>query len=86
MDERREKLHSTAINKVSTFGIEDISNYLMDTYSIRLMGRQDTLLDQDWRLEQLMFLFNYGLCEVSNVGIELARKCIRYVYLFKLLR
>jgi len=38
------------------------------------MGRPETFLDQDWRLEQLIFLFNYGLCEVSDVGIELARK------------
>lgn len=37
------------------------------------MGHRETLADQDWRLAQLMFLFYYGLCEISNVGIELAR-------------
>lgn len=45
------------------------------------MGRQETFSDQDWRLEQLIFLFNYGLCEISNVGIELARKLF-YIYLY----
>ncbi|KYN40609.1 Myb-binding protein 1A [Trachymyrmex septentrionalis] len=40
----------------------------------KLMGRPETFLDQDWRLEQLVFLFNYGLCEVSDVGIELAQQ------------
>lgn len=40
----------------------------------KLMGRQETFLEQDWRLEQLTFLFNYGLCEVSNVGTELAQQ------------
>jgi len=45
------------------------------------MGRQETFSDQDWRLEQLMFLFNHGLCEMSNVGIELARKYIFYLSL-----
>ncbi|XP_012541717.2 myb-binding protein 1A [Monomorium pharaonis] len=40
----------------------------------KLMGRQETVSDQDWRLEQLMFLFNNGLCEVSNVGIELTQQ------------
>ncbi|XP_018398314.1 PREDICTED: uncharacterized protein LOC108776257 [Cyphomyrmex costatus] len=38
----------------------------------KLMGRPETFLDEDWRLEQLIFLFNYGFCEVSDVGIELA--------------
>ncbi|XP_072761085.1 myb-binding protein 1A [Anoplolepis gracilipes] len=38
----------------------------------RLIGHRETLLDQEWKLAQLTFLFNYGLCEVSNVGIELA--------------
>ncbi|KAL0130921.1 hypothetical protein PUN28_002485 [Cardiocondyla obscurior] len=40
----------------------------------KLMGHQETFSDQDWRLEQLSFLFNYGLCEVPNVGIELAQQ------------
>ncbi|KAG5310642.1 DPO5 polymerase, partial [Acromyrmex insinuator] len=40
----------------------------------KLMGRPETFLDQNWRLEQLIFLFNYGLCEVSDVGIELAQQ------------
>ncbi|KMQ94074.1 myb-binding protein 1a, partial [Lasius niger] len=38
----------------------------------KLIGHRETLLDQEWKLAQLTFLFNYGLCEVSNVGIELA--------------
>lgn len=46
------------------------------------MGRQETFSDQNWRHEQLIFLFNYGLCEVSNVGIELARKYIIYIYTY----
>ncbi|XP_011866329.1 PREDICTED: uncharacterized protein LOC105561180 [Vollenhovia emeryi] len=48
-------------------------NYIAQLLT-RLMGRQETFSDQDWRLEQLTFLFNYGLCEVSNVGIELAQQ------------
>lgn len=44
------------------------------------MGYRETLADQDWRLAQLTFLFNYGLCEMPNVGIELARE-----YLFEYL-
>ncbi|KAG7212195.1 hypothetical protein KM043_012535 [Ampulex compressa] len=38
----------------------------------KLMGHPETIADQEWRLEQLQFLFRYGLCEVSNVGVELA--------------
>ncbi|XP_014470444.1 PREDICTED: DNA polymerase V-like [Dinoponera quadriceps] len=38
----------------------------------RLMGHPETLSKQDWRLAELIFLFNYGLCEVPNVGIDLA--------------
>ncbi|XP_011257399.1 DNA polymerase V [Camponotus floridanus] len=38
----------------------------------RLIGHREALLDQEWKFAQLTFLFNYGLCEVSNVGIELA--------------
>lgn len=43
------------------------------------MGHPETLSDQSWRLAQLIFLFNYGLCEIANVGIELARKYISTV-------
>lgn len=43
------------------------------------MGHPETLLKQDWRLTQLKFLFNYGLCEVPNVGIDLARKFMLYL-------
>lgn len=43
------------------------------------MGHPETLLKQDWRLTQLIFLFNYGLCEVPNVGIDLARKFMLYL-------
>lgn len=32
------------------------------------------LMDKEWRLDQLKFLFTYGLCEMPNVGIDLARK------------
>ncbi|XP_031845505.1 MYB binding protein 1a [Nomia melanderi] len=38
----------------------------------RLMGYSVTLMDQEWRLEQLKFLFTQGLCEISNVGVDLA--------------
>ncbi|KZC14630.1 PREDICTED: DNA polymerase V [Dufourea novaeangliae] len=38
----------------------------------RLMGYSVTLTDQEWRLEQLKFLFTHGLCEISNVGVDLA--------------
>lgn len=40
----------------------------------RLIAHRETLLDKEWKFAQLTFLFNYGLCEISNVGIELARK------------
>lgn len=30
--------------------------------------------DLDWRLDQLKFLLVYGLCQIENVGVELARK------------
>lgn len=46
------------------------------------MGHRETLMDHNWRLEQLKFLFSYGLCEMPNVGIELACK---YLILFLLL-
>ncbi|XP_003704944.2 MYB binding protein 1a [Megachile rotundata] len=38
----------------------------------RLMGHYKTVVDQEWRLDQLKFLFVYGLCEMPNVGVELA--------------
>ncbi|KAL2737232.1 myb-binding protein 1A-like protein [Vespula maculifrons] len=38
----------------------------------RLISHPATLPDQEWRLNQLKFLFVYGLCEVPNVGVELA--------------
>ncbi|KOC64165.1 Myb-binding protein 1A [Habropoda laboriosa] len=38
----------------------------------RLMGCPKTLTDREWRLDQLKFLFVYGLCEMPNVGIDLA--------------
>ncbi|EFN85221.1 Myb-binding protein 1A [Harpegnathos saltator] len=38
----------------------------------RLLGHPETLSKQDWRLTQLIYLFNHGLCEVPNVGIDLA--------------
>ncbi|CAK9816347.1 Myb-binding protein 1A [Anthophora quadrimaculata] len=38
----------------------------------RLMGCPKTLMDREWRLDQLKFLFVYGLCEMPNVGIDLA--------------
>nr|XP_033331334.1 myb-binding protein 1A [Megalopta genalis] len=38
----------------------------------RLMGYSVTLMDQEWRLEQLKFLFTQGLCEMTNVGVDLA--------------
>ncbi|XP_076618481.1 MYB binding protein 1a isoform X1 [Colletes latitarsis] len=38
----------------------------------RLMGHSATFVDQKWRLSQLKFLFTHGLCEMSNVGVDLA--------------
>ncbi|XP_076642327.1 MYB binding protein 1a [Halictus rubicundus] len=38
----------------------------------RLMGYSVTLMEQEWRLEQLKFLFTQGLCEMQNVGVDLA--------------
>ncbi|OAD61876.1 Myb-binding protein 1A [Eufriesea mexicana] len=38
----------------------------------RLMGHPKTLVDKEWRLDQLKFLFTYGLCEMPNVGVDLA--------------
>lgn len=46
------------------------------------MGHPTTFTDHEWRLEQLKFLFTHGLCEMSNVGVDLARKY--YVRSFKL--
>jgi hypothetical protein len=43
------------------------------------MGHPEVLLDQDWKLAQLIFLFDHGLCEVSYIGVELARKCFYIV-------
>lgn len=36
-------------------------------------------MDREWRLDQLKFLFTYGLCEVPNVGVDLARKYYLYI-------
>ena len=30
------------------------------------------VVDQEWRLDQLKFLFVYGFCEIPNVGVDLA--------------
>ncbi|XP_054014556.1 myb-binding protein 1A-like [Hylaeus anthracinus] len=38
----------------------------------RFMGHSATLMDQKWRLSQLKFLFTHGLCEMANVGVDLA--------------
>ncbi|XP_029041713.1 myb-binding protein 1A-like protein [Osmia bicornis bicornis] len=38
----------------------------------RLMGHYKMVVDQEWRLDQLKFLFVYGFCEISNVGVDLA--------------
>ncbi|XP_017879918.1 myb-binding protein 1A-like protein [Ceratina calcarata] len=38
----------------------------------RLMGHPKMLEDKEWRIDQLKFLFMYGLCEMPNVGIDLA--------------
>lgn len=40
----------------------------------RLMGHYKMVVDQEWRLDQLKFLFVYGFCEMPNVGVDLARK------------
>ncbi|XP_043272424.1 myb-binding protein 1A [Venturia canescens] len=38
----------------------------------RLLGHPAVSTEHKWRLDQLKFLFNLGLCESSNVGVELA--------------
>ncbi|XP_034183243.1 MYB binding protein 1a isoform X1 [Osmia lignaria lignaria] len=38
----------------------------------RLMGHYKMVVDQEWRLDQLKFLFVYGFCEIPNVGVDLA--------------
>ncbi|CAL7951593.1 unnamed protein product [Xylocopa violacea] len=38
----------------------------------RLMGHPKTLVDKEWRVDQLKFLFAYGLGEMTNVGVDLA--------------
>ncbi|EZA51443.1 Myb-binding protein 1A [Ooceraea biroi] len=46
-------------------------SYIMHLLT-RLIGHPEILSDVDWRLAQLTFLFKYGLCEVSHIGVELA--------------
>jgi len=46
------------------------------------MGHPEVLSDQDWRIAQLTFLFDHGLCEVSYIGVELARK---YFYIIPII-
>lgn len=36
-------------------------------------------MDIEWKLEQLKFLFTYGLCEMPNVGVDLACKYYFYI-------
>ncbi|CAD1478873.1 unnamed protein product [Heterotrigona itama] len=36
----------------------------------RLIGHSKTFVDREWRLDQLKFLFAYGLCEMPNVGFK----------------
>ena len=43
------------------------------------MGNSKTFVDREWRLDQLKCLFAYGLCEMPNVGIDLA--CKYYLYI-----
>ncbi|XP_011297827.1 DNA polymerase V [Fopius arisanus] len=38
----------------------------------KLLGHPAVASEQSWRLEQLKLLFTLGLCETSNVGVELA--------------
>ncbi|PBC32395.1 Myb-bindingA [Apis cerana cerana] len=38
----------------------------------RLIGHPKMFMDIEWKLEQLKFLFTYGLCEMPNVGVDLA--------------
>lgn len=45
----------------------------------RLMGHSETLLELHWRHIQLLFLFNYGISVIPNIGIDLARKFILYL-------
>ena len=49
------------------------------------MSHPEITSDHEWRVEQLKFLFNLGLCEVSNVGVELVCKYLLHIinYHFK---
>lgn len=38
----------------------------------RLIGHPKMFMDIEWKLDQLKFLFTYGLCEMPNVGVDLA--------------
>ncbi|XP_014218699.1 myb-binding protein 1A-like protein [Copidosoma floridanum] len=44
--------------------------YAMQIFSVKLMNHSEMMNNHDWRLEQLKFLFNLGLCE-TNVEQEL---------------
>ncbi|XP_001603225.1 myb-binding protein 1A [Nasonia vitripennis] len=46
--------------------------YAIQMLSVKLLSHSEIASDHEWRIEQLKFLFNLGLCEVSNVGVELA--------------
>ena len=43
------------------------------------MSHPEITLDHEWRVEQLKFLFNLGLCEISNVGVELVCKYLLHI-------
>ncbi|XP_066597439.1 myb-binding protein 1A [Prorops nasuta] len=38
----------------------------------KLLTHPNILSDREWRLSQLKFLFKCGICDVSNIGVELA--------------
>ncbi|XP_058793389.1 myb-binding protein 1A [Phymastichus coffea] len=46
--------------------------YVTQLLATKLISHKAMISDHEWRLEQLKFLFNNGLCDMSNVGIELA--------------
>ncbi|XP_011495730.1 PREDICTED: DNA polymerase V [Ceratosolen solmsi marchali] len=46
--------------------------YAVQLLSVKLMHHPEIISDLEWRVEQLKFLFNLGLCEVSTVSTELA--------------
>ncbi|XP_076236733.1 MYB binding protein 1a [Calliopsis andreniformis] len=63
-------LKETSNTKAESFWTNTERIYAAHLLS-RSMGHSATLMDHEWRLEQLKFLFINGLCEMPNVGVDL---------------